>query len=112
VLVDESAMEALRALDPSEPVVLLPTHKSYFDFLLVSWVIPSPPPPPLIREETHHPLLSERRHTTPSYQRGAPPPPLIREETHDPPVCFATGFVTGVIERALPLPPPPPAPAA
>ena len=39
VFVDEASVEALRALPANEPVVLLPTHRSYLDFLLVSWVL-------------------------------------------------------------------------
>jgi len=39
IMVDEESVEVLRKLPAGEPVVLLPTHKSYLDFLLVSWIL-------------------------------------------------------------------------
>ena len=39
IFVDETGVAALRQLPTDQPVLLLPTHRSYLDFLLVSWIL-------------------------------------------------------------------------
>jgi len=39
IFVDETGVAALRQLPSDQPVLLLPTHRSYLDFLLVSWIL-------------------------------------------------------------------------